>query len=177
MSIESLLLLMSPLLSKTIKVIAIIVAALILNHILQRFIVRVVKKKINFKGSKKKRAETLIVIFGGTSKFIISIVSLLVILPEFGVNIAALLAGVGVLGLAVGMASREIVADFLSGIFIIIEDQYGIGDRIRIAGTEGEVREVTLRRTVIKDDSGMIHAIPNGQIKAVAKMMDGSQDQ
>jgi len=121
------------------------------------------------KEDKRKRAETLISIFGGTLKFTISIIALLMILSEFGVNIGPLLAGAGLVGLAVGMASREIVSDFLSGLFIILEDQYHVGDKVKIAGIEGEVKEITLRRTIIKDEGGLVHSIPNGQIKTVAK--------
>ncbi len=154
---------------KGLKVLLILLVAFLINYIIQSFIVRTVRGKIKGKDNRKKRIDTVVGIFGGTSRFVISIFVILMILPEFGVNIAALLAGVGILGLAIGMASREIVADFLSGIFIIIEDQYNIGDRVRISGIEGTVEDITLRRTLIKDDSNLFHAIPNGQIKVVAR--------
>ena len=151
------------------KIVLILLLAAVVNKIIQITVKRLICLKISVNGAKKARSETLISVFGGTSKFIISILAVLAVLPEFGINITALLAGIGILGLAVGMAAREIVADFLSGIFLVIEDQYNIGDRIKITGIEGKVVEITLRRTVIKSDDGMLHAIPNGQIKAVSK--------
>ena len=116
-----------------------------------------------------KRAKTLISIFGGSLKFIIWIVAFLMILPEFGINIAPILAGIGLLGLAVGMAARDIISDFISGLFILLEDQYCIGDKVKVSGIEGIVQEITLRRTILRNGEGVFYSIPNSQIKIVAK--------
>ena len=159
------------LLSHGIKIVLILVGACLVDRFLKIFIAKAVKKIISGKiqEPERKRAETLISIFEGTLKFVISIVAFLMILSEFGVNTAPLLAGAGLIGLAVGMGSKEIVSDFLSGLFIILEDQYHIGDRVKIAGVEGTVKDITLRRTTIEDESGLLHSISNGQIKTVAK--------
>ena len=142
-----------------------------ISRFLKSFIEKIINKQVGNRidGEKKKRAETLISIFGGTFKFIIWVIALLMILPEFGINIAPILAGLGLLGLAVGMAARDIISDFISGLFILLEGQYHIGDEIKIIGIEGKVKEITLRRTMIEDGTGLLHSIPNGQIKAVAK--------
>lgn len=158
------------LLESVIRVAAIILGALIAKVVLQRVIVKSIDKHLKFKSNHKNRIRTLITVFSGTSSFIISVTAILLILPEFGVNIAALLTGLGVMGLAVSLASQSIVTDFISGIFIIIEDQYMIGDKVKIAGIEGVVKEMSLRRTVIEDSEGTTHSIPNGQIKGVAKI-------
>ncbi len=76
------------------------------------------------------------------------------ILPEFGINIAPILARVGLMGLVVDMADRDIISDFISGLFLLLKDQYHTGDKIKILGIEGEVKEITLRRMVIKDEAG-----------------------
>ena len=159
------------LLSHGIKIVLILFFAFLVNQFFKLFIKKAVRKMIgdDMKEGKRKRAETLISIFGGTLKFTISIIALLMILSELGVNIGPLLAGAGLIGLAVGMASKEIVSDFLSGLFIILEDQYHVGDKVKIAGIEGEVLEITLRRTIIKDEAGLVHSISNGQIKTIAK--------
>jgi len=163
--------LISWLLSHGIKIIFILIGAYLLNHFLQIFIGKIIQKhladKINKKG--KKRVETLISILGGTLRFVIYIIAVLMILPEFGINIAPILAGLGLAGLAVGMASRDIISDFISGIFIILENQYQIGDKVKIIGIEGEVKEMSLRRTVIIDENNTCHSIPNSQIKLVSK--------
>lgn len=147
------------------------VVALLVNWFLSVFIKKAVKKIVGkrIQEKSKKRVETLISIFGGTSKFMIGIVALLMILPEFGVNIGALLAGMGVAGLAVGMAAREIISDFIAGVFILLENLYSVGDKVQITGIEGTVEEITLRRTIIKDGEGVLHSIPNSQIKTVAR--------
>ena len=162
------------LLSHGIKIVLIIIAAFLANLFLRIFIKKAVKRIIGdrIRETEKKRERTLISVFSGTAKFVIGIVAFLMVLPEFGVNIGVLLAGVGIIGLAIGMASKEIISDFLSGFFIILENQYLIGDEIEIAGIKGEVKEITLRKTIIKDETGSIHLIPNRQVKTVAKKIN-----
>jgi small conductance mechanosensitive channel len=154
-----------------IKVISILIASVVVNRFLKIFIEKIIKRQIKNRigGDQRKRIETLISIFGGTAKFIIWIIAILMILPEFGINMAPILAGVGVASLAVGMAARDIISDFIAGIFILLEDQYHVGDRVKITGIEGVVEEITLRRTILKDGAGVFHSIPNSQIKVVAK--------
>ncbi len=140
------------------------------NSVLRRFIKKVIGRLVIKGASKKERRETLVRVFSGTARFVLLIVAFLMILSEIGMDIMPLLAGAGLLGLAVSMGSREIVADFLSGFFIILESQFYVGDKIKIGAVEGEVTDMTLRRTTIKDKDGATHAIPNGQIKAVTKL-------
>lgn len=155
-----------------IKIILILVVTVLINRFLKSFIKRVIKKQIRNNISKeeeRKRIETLMSVFEGTLKFIVWVAAVIIILPELGLNIAPVLTGVGIVGLAVGMASRDIVSDFISGLFIILENQYRIGDIIKIAGLEGEVKEITLRRTIIKDKEDTFHSIPNSKITIVSK--------
>lgn len=155
-----------------IKVVLILIVAILITKFLKGFIEKIVRAKIRDsipEEEERKRIETLVSVFEGTLKFIIWVIALLMILPEFGVNIAPILAGVGVLGLAVGMAAQNIISDFISGLFIILENQYHLGDSVKIAGFEGEVVEITLRRTIIKDQDGNFHSIPNSHIKTVSK--------
>ena len=154
-----------------LRIILILAAALLLDYFLRTFIEKGVNKKLKNKidGDRKKRVKTLISVFGGTLSFLIWITAILMVLPEFGVNITPILAGLGLLGLAVGMAARDIISDFISGIFILLEGQYYVGDRVKISGIEGEVKEITLRRTTIKDEAGLFHSFPNSQIKFVSK--------
>lgn len=93
--------------------------------------------------------------------------AVLIMLGEFEVNLAPLLAGAGILGIAVGFGAQSIVADFLAGTFMLIEDQYGIGDVIEVEGATGEVESISLRTTKLRDQSGTVWHIPNGEIKRV----------
>lgn len=159
------------LLTHGLRILSIVIGAALLDWFLAIFIGKAVRNKIKGRVSEKreKRIETLISVFSGTSKFTIWLIALLMVLPEFGINIAPILTGVGILGLAVGMAARGIVSDFISGVFIILEDQYHIGDEVKIAGLEGRVKELNLRRTVLEDKEGILHLIPNSQVKVVSK--------
>ena len=159
--------------SSGLKIILILFSAFLINRFLRIFLEKTIKKAVDgrLNGAKRKRAETLISVFGGSLKFIIWIIALLMILPQFGIDIAPILAGVGIMGLAVGMAARDIISDFISGIFILLEDQYAVGDKVKIANIEGEIKEITLRRTIIKDESNLLHSIPNNQIKLVSKKL------
>jgi small conductance mechanosensitive channel len=163
--------LISWLTSHGIKIVFILIFVFLINRFLKIFIKRTIKKIIpkKMKKAERKRVNTLISIFSGTLKFAISILALLMILSELGVNVGPLLAGAGLLGLAVGMASKEIIADLISGLFILLEDQFRVGEIVIISGIEGKVEEITLRKTKIKDKEGTIHLIPNSQIKMVSK--------
>ena len=159
------------LLSSGFKIVLILVVAFLFNYFLKNFLDKglnnYVKNKVN--SSRKKRINTLISTFSGTVSFIIWIFALLMILSQFGINIAPILAGLGLAGLAVGMAAKDIIADFISGLFILLEGQYFVGDTIKISGVEGKVKEITLRRTILKDEAGTLHSFPNSQIKLVSK--------
>lgn len=156
-------------LSNGIKIIAILIVAFFLNRLGRIFTEKIVRGAIKDadEESEKKRENTLIQIFGSTISLTIWLMAVLTILPEFGVNIAPILAGAGLLGLAVGMGARDIIGDFLSGIFIILEDRYRVGDSVKIAGIEGIIKDINLRRTILKDSEGIEYSIPNGQIKII----------
>jgi small-conductance mechanosensitive channel len=155
-----------------IKVVVILIAANLINRFLRIIIEKSIEKQVQNNISeqeKRKRIETLISVFEGTMKFVVWVVALLMILPEFGLEIAPILASLGVMGLAVGMAARGVISDFISGVFIILENQYCIGEQIKISGIEGKVKEITLRKTIIESADGFVHAIPNSKITLVSK--------
>ncbi|MFW6150134.1 MAG: mechanosensitive ion channel family protein [Chloroflexota bacterium] len=111
-----------------------------------------------------KRASTLSSIFTGVAAVLVVTVALFSILSELGIDIAPLLAGAGVVGLAVGFGAQNLIRDLISGLFVLIEDQYNKGDVVKVAGLIGLVEEVNLRRTVMRDLDGIVHSIPNGEI-------------
>mgnify|MGYP002651783288 CR=1 FL=1 len=97
----------------------------------------------------------------------------LAVLSEIGVNVAPLIASAGVLGVAIGFGAQSLVKDFLSGIFMLLENQYGVGDTISVNGVEGTVEEMTLRVTTLRDIDGTLWYVRNGEIIRVGNM---SQD-
>jgi moderate conductance mechanosensitive channel len=113
----------------------------------------------------KKRADTLSSVITTTIQILIIFMFMLMALAEFNINITAFLTGAGVLGLAVGFGAQSLVKDVISGLFILMENQYRKGDVIKIAEVSGVVEEINLRRTILRDMDGINHVIPNGEIR------------
>jgi small-conductance mechanosensitive channel len=104
---------------------------------------------------------------------VIVVIAALMILEEFTIDIGPAVAGLGVAGIAVGLGAQTLVKDWLAGIFIVLENQYSAGDRVRIAGVEGEVEDFSLRRTTLRDADGTVHTVPNGQIIVASNLSRG----
>jgi moderate conductance mechanosensitive channel len=105
---------------------------------------------------------------GGTA--LILIVATLTALPEFGFNITPVAAAAGLASLAIGFGAQHVVRDFINGFFTVLEDQYVVGDIVRIGDVVGRVEHLTLRRTVVRDPQGAVVTIPNGEITKVANL-------
>ena len=112
-------------------------------------------------GRKKERIKTLRSIVSNLLSFGIGATALLIILSEVGVDIAPLIAGLGVLGLGIGLAAQTLVKDYISGFFIFFENQFNVGDEVEVAGKRGVVEELTLRFTVLKDEKESIEFKPS----------------
>jgi small conductance mechanosensitive channel len=121
-------------------------------------------------GEREKRTETLVHIFDTTGKVFITIIAIFMVMKELGMDITPLLTGAGVAGLALGFGAQSLVKDFLSGFFILIENQFRVGDVVRIGEFTGVVERISLRTVVLRDLKGNIHVIPNGEVKAVTNM-------
>jgi moderate conductance mechanosensitive channel len=89
------------------------------------------------------------------------------------VDIGPAIAGLGVVGIAVGLGAQTLIRDWLSGVFIVLENQFNLGDVVRIAGVEGVVEDFSLRRTTVRDTDGVLHAVPNGQILVASNLARG----
>jgi len=124
---------------------------------------------------KEKRAETLGRILVSIGNIVIYAIILFMVLNVFGVDIRPILAAAGIIGLAIGFGAQSLVKDFVSGLFILIENQYGIGDKVKIGSFEGRVIRITMRSTALKDNEGKIYYISNGLIKDVTNMSQQEQ--
>ena len=112
----------------------------------------------------KKRIQTLSHVIYRTLLVVVLAIVIVTILPEFGINAAALIAGLGLFGLAVGFGAQNLVKDVINGTFILVENQYGVGDVVTIATITGVVEDLNLRRTVLRDLDGTVHSISHGII-------------
>lgn len=119
------------------------------------------------KARRQQRAETLRSILNNFIGIAILCLVVLLILDRFSVNVAPIVAGAGLVGIALAFGAQSLVRDYLSGIFIIVENQFDIGDQITVAGHTGVVDAVTLRMTRLLDTDGGVHIVPNGKIEAV----------
>jgi small conductance mechanosensitive channel len=118
----------------------------------------------------EKRIHTLTGIIRGLIKIVIWIVYLMIILKKFGVDIGPILASAGILGLAIGFGAQELVRDFISGFFMLLENQIRNGDIAIIDGVEGVVEHIELRTITLRDFSGVVHIFQNGKINSLANM-------
>ena len=118
----------------------------------------------------EKRANTLSHVTYRTLWLLAVLLGMLTLLPEFGINISALLAAAGLIGLAIGFGAQSLVKDIISGVFILVENQYGKGDVVNIAGVGGLVEDVNLRRTLLRDLDGTVHTIPNGEVSVASNL-------
>ena len=118
----------------------------------------------------KKRMDTLDALGGRTLQAFIVMIAGLMVLGKLGLDIGPAVAGLGVVGIAVGFGAQSLVKDYLTGALILIENQYGKGDVIRVAGVDGTVEDFTLRRTTLRDLDGVVHTIPNGEIRVASNL-------
>lgn len=140
---------------------------IILRKIVKRAIKVSVGEDQENQAQLEKRAGTLGSILIATGNIIIYIIILLMTLNLFGINIAPILAGAGIIGLAIGFGAQSLVKDFVSGLFILLENQYSVGDKVKIGTFEGEVLKITMRSTILRDEEGKTFYISNGLIKDV----------
>jgi moderate conductance mechanosensitive channel len=112
----------------------------------------------------ERRIRTLQDVAVRIAALVIAIMAGLMILSEFAIDIGPAIAGLGVVGIAVGLGAQTLVRDCLAGVCIILENQYSAGDIVRVAGVEGVVEEFSLRRTTLRDLDGAVHTVPNGQV-------------
>ena len=117
-----------------------------------------------------KRMDTLDQLGSNVLRFFVVIIAGLMVLNNLGLNIGPAIAGLGVVGVAVGFGAQHLVKDYLNGALILIENQFSKGDVIRVAGVAGTVEDFSLRRTTLRDLDGVVHTVPNGEIAVASNL-------
>ncbi len=155
-----------------LRILLIVVLAIIaqrLLNLLSRYLTRQIKELDDVEGSElDKRTDTIFRVINSTGLVLIIGTAVLMILTELGVPVAPVFASVGVVGLALGLGAQTIVKDMISGLFILAENQFTVGDTVEITGITGTVERMTLRATIIRDIYGTVHTVPNGDIRVVS---------
>jgi moderate conductance mechanosensitive channel len=150
-----------------LKIVGIILLAVIFKYIFKAAIANVFKVRLKSPLRLSERREnTLFRLLDNVATYVIYFVAILAILSEF-MDVRGILAGAGVVGLAIGFGAQNLVRDIITGFFIIFENQFAVGDTVRIASFEGTVEEIGLRTTKIKSWTGELHILPNSSITEV----------
>jgi len=158
-----------------VRIISVIVAAWIFRVIGTRAITRAVNKLATTDlkpgpGVAKRQAErarTTGSVLSSILNAVIWVIAIAMVLGEFGFNLGPVIASAGVIGVAIGLGAQTLVRDILSGIFMLIEDQYGVGDQVSVLDIEGRVEKVGLRITTVRDKKGSLWYVRNGEILVV----------
>lgn len=165
--------LLSWFLSSGIRIALIIAVAWFLKMLSKRVVNRIThaassSDRISLSEAEVKRMGTIARLFNWTFSTLIVLVATMMVLKEFKLYIVPILAGAGILGVAIGFGGQYLVRDIITGFFIIFENQYRIGDVVNIGGLSGSVEDITLRVTTLRDMNGTVHHIPHGEIKTVS---------
>lgn len=163
------------LLTHGLRILLIIAAGYVIYYVARRVIEKIVKVSVTAdyhqsEIAERKREETLIQIFTWSLRVMLLLIVIIAILNEMGLSVGPLLAGAGILGLAVGFGGQYLIRDFFTGFFMIIENQYRIGDAVSLDQTSGVVENISLRMTTLRDMDGTVHFVPHGDIKRVANL-------
>ena len=180
--------------NRPLRIIIIAVIAFIVSRVLKRLIRRAVARlserrsssslqKLRQKGPGRhlfseeddsqraeERAATIGSVLSSVTTATVWAIALLMILGQLGINIAPLLASAGIVGVALGFGSQTIVRDFLSGVFMVVEDQFGVGDIVNVGEITGTVEKVSLRTTTLRDYQGTVWHVPNGEISRIGNL-------
>ncbi|MDD3662558.1 MAG: mechanosensitive ion channel family protein [Candidatus Pacebacteria bacterium] len=161
-----------------LTILAILIVVFILNKIMKSVVEKVVRRIIvsdsfSSKEAEEKRENTLIKIINSTIFVIVIVVAGIMILQSLNIPIGPILAAAGIAGVALGFGGQYLIKDVISGLFIILENQYRIGDVICLDNTCGAVEDVTLRMTTIRDLDGTVHHIAHNTINKVSNLSKG----
>lgn len=164
-----------------VTIVAVLVAIVVLRIFVKRVVTGVVrqaaKRAAEGRGEDievaRRRTDTLLGTLGWLFDIMLAFVATAIVLDQLGVQVSALIAGVGVAGIAIGLAAQTLIKDVINGLFIIVEGQYVVGDVVRVADVSGQVIEITPRRTVLRDLDGNVHIVPNSAISVTTNMTQG----
>ena len=162
-------------LGKLIKILIIIIAIKIVISLTNKLIDKALKnrKETNYFAN-NRRANTVAEVMKKLVKYTLYFMGIMIVLDMFNINTTSILATAGIGGLAIGFGAQSLVKDIITGFFILLEDQYAVGDYVKIETFEGIVEELGMRVTKLRDFSGELHIIPNGRIQVVTNKTRGA---
>lgn len=162
-------------LGKLAKILLIFIGIWVITNIIEKIIDKTISnKKLTKLYNNDKRINTLAAMLKKIVKFVLFFIGIMIILEMFNINTTSILATAGIGGLAIGFGAQSLVKDLITGFFILFEDQYAVGDYVKIGSYEGVVEELGLRVTKLRDFTGELHIIPNSSIQTVSNRTRGA---
>ena len=154
------------------KIVIVLVVSFLLIRLLRALTNRMSAVSVPHRSTelRGRQLKTLAGVLSSVGMFAIVFVAGLEVLSQLGFNLGPVLASAGIAGLAIGFGAQALVKDVINGFFILLENQYDVGDTVRAAGVTGSVEDMSLRRTVLRDADGTVHTIPNSEIKLVSNL-------
>jgi moderate conductance mechanosensitive channel len=155
------------------KIIGIIIVTFVLMWLLKALSNRLVafsKRQALPTGIRAQQIRTLADVFYSVGLFVLLFMALMQVLQVVGIDIKPLLASAGIAGLAIGFGAQTLVKDVINGFFLLVENQFDVGDVVKVSGVQGTVESLTMRRTVLRDADGTVHTIPNSAITIVSNL-------
>lgn len=157
-----------------VRILIMVVVFFLIYHLLQHGIERLINLRFTrFSGEQQRRAQTVLSLTHNLVFIIFSFFAVMALLNEFNIDTTSLLAGASIIGLAVGVGAQSLVKDFVAGFFLMLENQYSIGDIVTVKGFTGFVSDVSFRTTKIQSFDKVVHTIPNGLIDIVSNYTKG----
>jgi small-conductance mechanosensitive channel len=154
------------------RILLVLILAFVLQRIVRFFVGRMLNLADRQVGNSQRASQlrTMAAIIRATAYAVIGFIVLLHVLSVFSINLTPLLASAGVLGVGVGLGAQSIFKDMINGILILVEDQYNVGESVKIAGLSGTVVDMSLRCTTLRDGDGTLYIIPNSQVATVSNL-------
>jgi small-conductance mechanosensitive channel len=165
----SMTLLEKHLLSGTL-IIAVAILGLVAAQIVRGRLLHTLKTQEHLPHERRQQALTLVEVIGWGIAVVIIAAAILMLLSDFGINISPLLASAGVAGLAIGLGAQTLIKDLIGGFFVLVENQYAVGETIQVGSLTGQVEHLTLRTTSIRGADGQLQIIPNGEVRIVSNL-------
>lgn len=157
-----------------VNILIILIVGVVLWFIVRQALPRLVRsvmakpKRGESREGMKKRSDTLTGVFVGVARVVIVLLVIFMILTELNVDIGPILAGSAVIGVAIGFGAQWLIKDLIAGVFVLMENQYRVGDVVKVADVVGLVEDINMRKTVLRDLDGIVHHVPNGEIRVAS---------
>lgn len=164
-----------------VPILVIVLFAWVFLGLAQRFLDRLVRRLIDREAAEgtareltaaevERRIDTVSGLVVSLVRVLVVTIAVIMVLGKFSVDIGPAVAGLGIVGIAVGFGAQSLVKDYFNGVLILVENQFAKGDVVRIAGVSGIVEDFTLRRTTLRDADGVVHSVPNGEIGVASNL-------